>query len=230
MSYEEPVTSDDGQFGTKTTHPAFAQIVASRCSGHVALYGSDFLHHNFITISIKRSELNRNLSNDWHFPREELIEVALSEAQWATFVSAMNQGGGVPCTLQRRAGEGMVPRLPDPEKRSDQFSKEMQEDFAEAVASLNVLRKKVEEAGLSKKKTEDLLANINLASNKMTSAAPFVADQFGEHMEKETERAKVEIHGYATQLFHRAGVAALAGDGPLSLPGDTRPTIEDHSA
>ena len=43
-------------------------------------------------------------------------------------------------------------------------------------------------------------------------------------MQAEKERAKVEIHGYANQLFQRAGVEALAAPGgPISL------ALEDKS-
>ena len=75
--------------------------------------------------------------------------------------------------------------------------------------------------GLSKAKADRMKARIITAHRKISDAAPFVANQFGEHMEKELERAKVEIHGYATSLFQRAGIAALT-DGtaaPIALPG-----------
>lgn len=69
---EEPVeVKGDGHSGreSRITHPAFAQIGASRVSGSVNLYGSEFNHQHFITISIHRSELNRSLSRDWPFAR-----------------------------------------------------------------------------------------------------------------------------------------------------------------
>ena len=128
MEIEQPITKTvkgaSGDPRTVTTHPAFAQIAASRVSGHTALYDSDFRHNAYMTIKIRTSELHRNLHHDWHFDREEIIEVALSEVQWATFVSAPNMGSGVPCTLQRLNGK-QIPQLPDPESRADQFNAEM---------------------------------------------------------------------------------------------------------
>lgn len=229
---EQPVTvaDDDRPYktgATKTTHPAFGQIVASRVSGRAVLYGSDFIHQNYITITINTSELHRNLSNDWHFARGQVIEVALSEAQWATFVSAMNQGSGVPCTIEWLRGEGMIPGLPEPESRSEQFSEEFIKDFDKALEGVTELVAQLEAAGLSKKKTEDLIKKATSIRNIITSAAPYVVDQFSEHMEQEKEKAKVEIHGYATSLFQRAGVEALTGGvAPLALPGDQPKAIE----
>ena len=212
---EEPVTtSNKGPGGfdrTTTTHPAFGQISASRVNGRTNLFGSDFTHDGFITITIKASELNRDLSRDWHFEREQLIQVALSEAQWATFVSSLNNGSGVPCTLEWLTGKGRLPMLPDPKSRADQFSKEFQKDFDEALTALDELETALLASGLSKKKIDDLVSRARTAKNKINSSAPFVVDQFGEHMESQTERAKVEIHGYFQNLIQRAGVAALAG-------------------
>lgn len=211
---------------TKTTHPAFAQISVSRCSGgNTALYGSDFVHHNYVTLTIEESELHRNLSNDWHFGRKQIIEVALSEAQWATLVSSFGSGGGVPCTLQWLRDVGPIPRLPAPKSRSDQFSSEMKKDMADTLKHLDELSEdiKANTAGLSKKKQDALLSKVRGVYAKLTSSLPFVADQFSEHMEEEVERAKVEIHGYATNLFQRAGIDAMALAAPVAL------ALEDKS-
>lgn len=212
---------------SKQTHPAYGQVSVSRVSGHANLYGSDFSHNGYVTLTIQRSELVRSLSNDWHFARDNLIEIALSEAQWATLVSSFNVGSGVPCTLMWKQGEGYIPRLPDPKKRTDQFAAEMAEDFEEAHAALDALIEQIEGLKLSGKKTDALLSQVNLVKGKLDSSAPFVAEQFSEHMESETERAKVEIHGYATNLFQRAGVAALAGDGPLAIDAAGLPLLKD---
>jgi hypothetical protein len=123
---ENPVTVETTgpQAGTRTTHPCFAQIRASRVNGLTNLYDSDFQHNHFVSISIYRSELDRHLNRDWHHSRDELIEVNLSEAQWATFVSSMNVGCGVPCTLSYLHGK-FVPQLPDTPDTRTLFKMEM---------------------------------------------------------------------------------------------------------
>lgn len=224
---EEPVERLTKGLGnmdeTVTTHPAFGQISASRVNGHANLYGSDFTHNGYIVITIKASELHRNLSRDWHFEREQLIEVALSEAQWATFVSSLNNGSGVPCTLEWIAGKGRLPYLPNPKSRTDQFAKEFQKDFDEALEALDDLEAALRASGLSKKKIDDLLNRARRAKSAINSSAPFVANQFGEHMESEIESAKAEIHGYIQNLIQRAGLESLAGPSDpiiLSLEGN----------
>lgn len=220
---EEPVESPSkgpgGMEEVKTTHPAFAQISVGRVSGHTNLYGSDFDHQNYIVVSIHGSELHRTLSNDWHYSRNKIVEVAMSEAQWATFVSSFNMGSGVPCTLTYTAEQGMIASLPTPKSRSEQFRSEMDQDFSEAIEALDELQAGITASGLSNKKTEALLESVRVARQRLTSSIPFVAEQFSEHMENEVEKAKVEIHGYATNLFQRSGLAALTGETPpVALP------------
>lgn len=195
---------------TVSRHPAFCQIGASRVSGRTNLYASDFGHNAFMTISIRRSELHRNLFNDWHYGKEELIEVALSEAQWATFVSAPNVGSGVPCTLQHFSGK-IIPGLPDPIARSDQFSDEMKKSAAESLEALDELAEMIDALGLPKGKASQLKEQNRVARAKLASTIPFIVKQFDEHLEETVEKAKAEIHGYMINTVQRAGIAALSG-------------------
>ena len=212
MSYkiEEPIAVTDGHGETTTTHPAFGQIVASRVQGGAFLYGSDFLHHNYIEIRIVHSELKRNLNRDWHFGRDEIVSVKLSEAQWAAFVSAMNVGSGIPCTLDHVQMK-RLPGLPPPTRRTDQFNAELKKDMGEGVAHLKRALAEIDAMGLSKPKADKLKDPINASLRALTGSLPFVAKSFSEHMETEVEKAKTEIHGYMTSVVHRAGMDAITG-------------------
>jgi aryl-alcohol dehydrogenase-like predicted oxidoreductase len=198
-------------------HPAYAQIAASRVSGSSFLYVSDFKHHHYVTISIKRSVMNRSLSRDWPFAREEYIEVALSESQWATFVSSLNAGQGVCCTLRHMHGK-LVPELPAPESRSDQFAKEAEEDAAEALAALRTLADQIEQTPMTQKAKATLLAHVHTARRKLDDSIPFVANSFAEHVEDVSEAAKIEINAHVQAVIARAGIAALNDTAPFELP------------
>lgn len=201
-----------------TTHPSFAQIGCYRSQGgHRALYDSDFEHRAVMTIRINLSELHRNLSNDWHFGREEIVEIEMSEAQWATFISSPNMGSGVPCTLRQFNGE-IIPGLPSPKDRTEQFGNEMKKAVGESLTELSELMAEIDAMGLPKGKAEKLKFRLRVAHSKLSSNLPFVADQFGEHMELTVERAKQEVHGYMTGVVQRAGITALGGpDAALPL-------------
>lgn len=219
---EDPtVTSKPGPGGLPenvTTHPAFGQIGASRVSGRTNLYDSDFSHNAYMTISIRRSELHRNLANDWHYGREELIEVALSEAQWATFVSSANIGSGVPCTIEHLRGE-VIPGLPAPASRVKQFGDEVRKRGADSIEALDKLAAEIDGLGLSRAKADKLKEVVRAARSAFTSSIPYIAEQFDEHSEKTVERAKAEIHGYMTGVLTRSGLAALGAELPLQIEG-----------
>ena len=224
---EEPCTiASDGRISETTTlHPAYAQIGACRVSGgHTNLYASDFTHNAFMTISIRRSEMHRGLNRDWHFGREEYIEVALSESQWATFVSAPNIGSGVPCTLQYRNGQA-VPGLPEPKSRVDQFGGEVLTRLNGCLEGIDKALEELQASGLSKVKQDKLGAAFRAAKQEIKSNLPFVAQQFSAHMEDTVEKAKQEVHGYMLSTLQRAGLESLTGGVlPLQIEGSSDAT------
>ena len=211
----------DGE--TIYTHPAFGQIGGSRVQGGTTLYGSDFEHQNFIIITIRKSDLHRSLSRDWHMSGDELIEVWLSEAQWATFVSSLNMGMGVPCTIAH-INRKSVPAIP--------YRQEADEYRAEVAGKAKDAAKRVREtiaaiegevgATLSTKKRNAILAHLNRLAQDLGNNLPFVVESFDEHMEETVERAKVEVNAYMQTQIQRAGLEAIKGNAPVALISDGR--------
>lgn len=211
------IPADRRHYDEIITHPAYGQIGASRVSGHSVLYGSDFRHNGCMRIRIHKSELNRGLSNDWYHEREEIVEVELSEAQWATFVSTPNMGSGTPCTITS-IGQRMVPGIPDPINRRQQFQREADKQLTTALAELDALRAEIEALKVSDKQKQALRSRVQVARQELASNLGFVADQFGEHMEKVVEHAKIEVEAYLTGAVVRSGLQALGAKPLLELP------------
>lgn len=213
------VTNERNGMSHETTdHPAFGQITANRVSGHTYLYGSDFDHNGYVTIRIKHSQQIRDLSHEWYYSGKDIVEVALSEAQWATFVSSMNAGDGTPCTVDRIGNEAM-PALPPPRESKLQYEKEAKEAAADAVAALERLRGKVEDMKIPARQKTELLSSIATARGALHSSIPFILSSFGEHAEKIVERAKVEVNAYATRTLMRLGLGNMVGkaESPVEL-------------
>jgi hypothetical protein len=233
MTFEDPVvTKKPGPGGDDMEterHPSYGQIGAARTSHGptgIRLYGSDFDHGHYITIRINVSELNRSLNRDWYYGREQIIEVALSEAQWATFVSSPNVGSGVPCTIQHRQGIGQIPAIPARTRATDKFSEETKETLETIREELDALLAdvKAEASGLSAKKRDALTTRVNRAIRVVSSTVPFVAKSFSEHMEDTVEHAKAEVHGYINHAITRAGLTALGSpDEVLRLSSPEKP-------
>lgn len=221
MSYytiQEPTTTQEtgAMGGTRIDHPAYAQISASRVSGHATLYGSEFNHQHYVVVRIKHSSHMRSLSRDWHFGRGELIEVAMSEAQWASFVSGMNVGDGPCCTLHHFNGQ-RIPQPPEPKQSTEHFRREIAAVYAEVQAQLLAVADQLTDA-IGKRKAEELRKSIQQAASRVVGSSGFVADQFDEHMETTTEKARIEVNAFVEAAINRAGLKAIAADNVLSLP------------
>jgi hypothetical protein len=207
-------------------HPAYAMIGASRVSsmgpgGGARLFGSDFRHQAYVTVSIRTASLSRSHQSEHVHGEKELIEVALSEAQWATFVSSMNVGYGVPATLTRARGvEGfLIPAIEDDTDRREQFVGEMNERLADTIDRLKALRETLP--------TKKAKGEVDAILQEFRANLPYLTEQFDKHAEKTVERAKVEVNAYVTQMLQRAGLTALTGgEAPLAL--DTKETTDER--
>lgn len=214
------VTKEGGSLGgTVETHPAFGMIHASRVSGRTNLFGSDFPHREHIAITINRAVMNRTLSKDWPFGREEVCRVLVSEAQWATMISTLNYGSGVPCTFDHIQHE-IIPQIALVTNRREQFKAEASEDIVEAEQNIDKALAMIKSGKLRKGELESLLT---IAKNHLTGGINFVAKSFNEHVETTVEHAKVEVEAYLQSTISRAGLGALGAKPPLELKGDDEP-------
>lgn len=206
----EYIGGEEDKWGQKFVHPAFGQIRVSKPSGHKVLYGSDFVHHNYVTIEIGTSEHHRNLSHDWHFSNHEIITVALSEAQWATLVSSFGSGSGVPCTIEHIRGE-QKPGIKLRDITQIHWN-EIAASQTNAERSLDDLIKQIDSMKISGKAKETLRRYVDAAIRELTSNAKFRLDAFGKYMEETVEKGKVEVEAYINNAIRRAGIEAIAAD------------------
>lgn len=222
---QEPTVKPGGFDGDGKVyeHPAFGHIAVSRVTGGgQTLFGSDFQHNSWVAVRIGTSSLNRSLARDWFFPERDFVEVYLSEAQWATFVSSFGQGSGVPCTITRRDGN-MIPEIPFRDEK-DEYGREMKTKIDITLVGLRQLVEDLEAGdklpGVPKSKLAKLLKPLKDAIRELGSNLPFVAKSFDEHVEQRVEKAKAEIYGWMEQTVRRAGLEALTEreGAPLSLP------------
>lgn len=203
----------------KEQEPYMGTIQASRVSSNpgAALFDSETRHGHFIMLRINTASRRRNLSSDWVHSEKQVVEVSLSEAQWATFISTLNMGDGTPCTIEwiRDVGKIDGPAMPD--NRVDMFHDEMLDRLDQAKERLGALKNA---PGISKKNQKE----IEMIEQELTGNIGFVADQFGRHMEKYIAKAKTDVEAYMNAAIHRAGLAKLLG----KEDSDTD-KIEDHT-
>lgn len=204
-------------------HPAFGQVAIARTSGAGQLYGSEFNHQYAIRMTISSSEMHRSLSEDRYFARDELISVTMSESQWATFVSAIGVGGGVPCTIGYIKSDGPMPGIKREERTDDVFRREALASCEKAIGQIEQLQQAIKNTNLSGVKKKELTEYSDRILAVLQSSLPFVLSQFNEHMEQTVEAARVEINSYLQTTAARTGLQTLANGAQLAL-GDLSKT------
>lgn len=192
----------------KDKQPYMGMVGLYRVSGKVSLFDSETTHQNFIALRIRQASRRRGLSSDWIYGEEDLIEVYMSEAQFASMITSLNMGDGVPCTLHWIKGGAHIQPPGKPDDQTDLFHDEMLEKLVKALDALKALK---EQPGISKKRQHE----IDQIIQELDNNTGFVANQFAEYMEHRVSKAKTEVEAYMNAFIHRAGMKALgAPDDP----------------
>lgn len=197
------------------THPAYGVVQVSRTSGGSrALFMSEIGHDHRICLRVHKAKHRRHLNNYWTHAGEKLIEVEMSELQFAQMISSMNLGSGVPCTL-RVVPSGDLERMPDivPDAQSAVFSMEIKKAAAKAVADATNAHALLHELMQRKTVKKSDLKPINDCLYRLSTLLPsnmrFIQDQFQEAMEHTTEQAKAQAEGHVLRVLQQAGLAKL---------------------
>lgn len=194
-------------------HPAFGSIgVFKTQGGRNVLFRSDLIHDNVISLRLYRATEERSLYHSRHYAEmQPLFEVQMSETQWASLVSSIGIGNGVPCTIRREPGNKDVPLITY-QSEDAQFRGEMKGIAAEPLKRLYQTRAKIEESvkGLTKAKQAEILYDIDQAIKSLSDSLPFVAESYAEYMEKVREAAKAEINAHHEGVVRDLGLQALA--------------------
>lgn len=212
-------TKSDGN--VEETHPSFGLISVSHytCTPPQNFFGSSIRHHTGVSLSISRAVKQRNLSNTWYHDKDEIIEVNLTQAQWAELLSSFNCGPGVPCTLNhvnRNAAndyvEMGVPPCPETNERQEieiEFKREMQK-LTDGMKELMVKAKSFQDKpNITKQDRKEFLAIAETLNRKIDSCLPFIQGQFNEAMDGVIVHAKADIEAFTSQLLRQAGLEAV---------------------
>jgi hypothetical protein len=207
-------------------HPAYGVITLTRGScGGKNLFGSAFKHSSVLTIRVNRASLHRSLSNDRTFAEAlPIIEVDMSEAQFAHFVTSAAVGEGTPCSITYVAGQQMpdVPGVNEVERFHDDTKRTMKRAAKNIEDAINVVVASMEKPNLGKKDREAIIDHLFRVQKAFTDSVPFTIEQFGERMEKIVADGKQEIEAYVQHLTQRAN--ALPAPPTLALTtGEAKP-------
>lgn len=210
---QPPTTNGRGD----QTHPGWGLIGASRVSSTpgAVLFDSDVRHQHYIVVRVKTATRSRDLNRDWIYPGDEFLDVAMSEAQWASFVSSMNSGNGVPCTITRREDDYQVPGFP--------YEPRLAESMKEVRTAADQVTEKITEAfaAYEAHKTVGNLRTLKSAIANAGANVEFAAKSLNEHAENVVQRARADIEAMVVAKATQLGIEA-SQVGMLELTaGDT---------
>lgn len=215
---EKPTTTEHGD----EAHPAWGLIGASRVSSSppgAALFDSDIQHQHYVVVRLSRATRKRDLGHDWQHGAEQLIEVAMSEAQWASFVSTMNVGQGVPCTIERVGREDMPgveyePRLALSMGEVDNAAHKAMEEIQAAFDAYE------------ESKTKANRDRLKYAIQNAPANMGFAAKTLSKHAENVVQRARADIEAMVVSKAEQLGIEPgdiadthLLGGGEDAEPG-----------
>jgi len=205
---------------TVERHPSFGLVGLFKTCGSQPLFGSPLeVNNGYVTIKISHGEkIHSGHGYDRYFPRNTVVEVMISEAQFAQLITSWNSGEGVPCTFDFIApgGEGSVPGWPDDDYVSD--TEQVRNEFKDRISDV---KKKVETAitsmnailgkkgALTIAEKDSIREGMIALSRLLDDSAPFMAEQFVEVTEKVVQKAMTEIDAFVTKVAVHTGLESL---------------------
>lgn len=197
-----------------TKHPSFGQVSFSRTTvGHTKFYGSELDQDHYITLEIKNSEIQRELTQDRYYTTGvPLIRVRMSSGQFAELITSLNVGGGVCCTIERFDGM-KVEELPEQESRKEFVHRKFEDRMKMFANSIRENKKKAQEIvkkkTLSKEDIHNLTHQLEWLTSEVENNIPFFAKCFQETMDEVVFEAKTEVENAIQHKITMLGLNAL---------------------
>lgn len=206
--YTRPTIENEGEFGCKRRHPSYAKIIVSRVSGEAQLFQSAFTHQHYITLRICRAHVVGN-DHEMIMDDRELIEVAMSETQFARMVTSLNIGSGSPCTLQRVGGQ--LVKQPINEDQRQSHCRMVRSKLTDVMNTQLELSKQIkvwreEKHRPTLRELDTLAENMHLIGANFERNMGYYARVFEEHMEAVVDDAKTEIEAHVLRTTDRLGL------------------------
>lgn len=197
----------------KFKHPSFGQIQFNRSNGNnTSFYGSELPQDHYISMEVHTSEINRELTQDRYYNREQILRIRMSSGQFAEMLTSMNCGSGVPCTIERLKGE-KIPELPMQESRKEFVHRKFEDIMKMFANSIRENQKKAKEIvkkkTLSKQDIHDLTHQLEWLTMEVESNIPFFAKCFQETMDEVVFEAKTEVENAIQHKINVLGLNAL---------------------
>jgi hypothetical protein len=195
------------------SHESFGQIIFSRVNGKgTNFYGSELSQDHYISLEVYNSEINRELTQDRYYNKGQLLRLRMSSGQFAEMITSMNNGSGVPCTLEGIVGK-KIEELPNQESRKEfvhrKFEDRMKEFSSKLKQRQQLAKDLVKKKTLNKQDIHDLTHQLEWLTQEVDSNIPFFAKCFRETMDEVVHEAKLEVENAIQHKISVLGLNAL---------------------
>lgn len=196
------------------THESFGQILFSRVSGKERFYGSELEQDHYIEMTVYRSEIERELTQDWYYPKDRMpvVRLRMSSGQFSELITSLNQGTGVCCTLEMVDGKP-VAKLPEQESRKEFVHRKFQDRMSEFATHIrsrqNRAKELVGKKTLSKENMREFQLHIEWLTQEVERNIPFFAKCFQETMDEVVFEAKTEVENAIQHKITTLGLNEL---------------------
>lgn len=203
-------------------HPSYALARFSRINGsHRSLFGSSIQNQNTIVLSISRATHERSLGSDWYHSNQEIIEVEMSQNQFAELITSFNYGTGIPVTI-RHINHEQYPNPPFIAK-SDLFVNEFQKRMYNYSAEVRKVFEKTTDIlknknSIGKGDRELILKELESLMSVLENGMPYYQGQFIEAMEKTVLEAKSEVEAFVEHAIRTKGLEAIGYNKSENMP------------
>lgn len=200
-------------------HPAFGLASFSRQSiGGVKnhrLFGSSIDSFHTIKFTVSEAEVYHRLGADHFHDHREVIELEMTEAQFAQLLTTMNSGPGVPVTIRYVNGK-KTPPLPDIPVEAAKIRDKFRDDMEKWTNQLRTTTVEIEallnkKGALNQVEKARVLELTSKLVSEMQGHTTFLVDQFNESVDGVLVQAKAEIEGFINAAIQRTGLQALKG-------------------
>lgn len=171
----------------------------------------------------------RHLNRDWYHADKEIVEVSMSNTQFAEAITSLNMGSGVPVTLSYIDGKQIQP-CPEENKR-EEFQKEFKNRCIEMdskvegmIEAASMLLSKGGAVSMADRRS--LVSQLQGLRQEIRSNLPFVQKSFDEQMDKTIMEGKGEIEAFFTGEITRLGVEAFQDKYSVPLIADASEVLD----
>lgn len=222
--------------GEDVTAPYMAIAGFSRVSGRSNLHGVDYPIGNYIVFRVYQGKVKRSSTSDFHMADHRLpvVEIAMSEVQFAQMISGFNIGDGVPCTFKYRPEPGtkmIQVEMPEPGATTEEkFTADVRETTADAVKAtqdaLNLLNEVLAGKTVGKNQVREIQQHVETIKRELDANLNFILRRADEAIANRVTKGKAEMQAYASHIVTQMGLRA-AGEHALANQVEGHLLIED---